>query len=396
MSKPTLLMLNMSHQFDWDKGIVNRNYHVLNALIHSGEYEKVISVDFFPFTFKKRIKMILKGKLWKRNTTTVYKKWHTRVDTDPTNGSVYRVTSLSEKHLPQMLQRLNIDTTNFVLWSYNPLAIDLMAIYKNAFVVFDAVDNWTEHPSYTSVTDRLQENYKTIAKRADIIFTVSEGLIDFFGKKQKVMYVPNGVDAEHFVTGTCNPSLLGKKSLDTSKKTVGYHGIIQSRVNLSVFDYLAKKFPEMNFVIAGPVWKEMQTEMKELQQLPNVYTPGPVPYAQLPSLLHCFDVTVIPHKVDAFTQSMNPLKIYEYLASGKPIISTAVAGADQFQDLIKLAVSPEDFAEKIVKAIETDTTELISRRQEMAKQHNWSTRVQLMLDLMTTSQEEHDDDHGKN
>lgn len=390
MNKPDLLMLNMSYQFDWSDGIVNRNYHVLQALIGSGMYNTILSVDFLPYNKRKWLKTVLKGKPWKKNAHTVYRSFRSRVDMVEKNGTtVLSIITTSTKQLDTLLDRLKLNRSNTVIWSYDPFTADYVSTFKKATVVFDAVDNWTEHPSYTKEVDRLQQAYKEVSKSADVIFTVSEGLIDFFGRKEKVLFVPNGVDAEHFAKGVCDHNRVGRPKSNTQRPLVGYHGIIQSRVNMSTIEYVATNMPEVDFVIAGPIWKEMQGEVDALRKLPNLFFQGLVAYSDLPSLISCFDVTIIPHKVDHFTQSMNPLKIYEYLAAGKPIISTAVAGADQFQDLIKLAVSPEDFVQKIRKALNQDTAELRQRRQEMARLHSWGNRIQIMAEAVAEAR------HGK-
>ena len=382
----TLIFFNMSYRFDWEAGLVNRNYHVLRTIQNKKIFDKIIAIDFLPFTKKKKVKALLKSRPWMRHANSVFWRWHTRVDQDAVDPSLYWMSSLDTRSLEAVLQRLNIPATDRVVWSYNPLATPvILALQKSAFV-FDAVDNWTEHSSYTGMRSELESDYDAIKKNADCIFTVSEGLVDFFGKLDTVFFIPNGVDTEHFSRPACNPSLLGAQSAErnrTRKAIIGYHGIIQPRVNLSIVDYLAEKHPEYDFVLVGPVWKEMQKDAKALSKHKNVRLVGPVSYTRLPEVLHCFDVAIIPHKIDSFTHSMNPLKMYEYLAVGKPIVSTPVAGSDQFQDLVQLAISPEDFSAQIQKGLAMDSPEMHSRRLHMAEQHRWQQRVDVMLDILS-------------
>ncbi len=379
----------MSYRFDWERGIVNRNYHVLRTLEKQGVFDSIISVDFLPFSIKKKAKTIIRTSPWKRNSDTIYRSLSTRID-HKKGSSTYHVTTTDLLKLPHALEKAGITTDEVVLWSYTPFIAEQLDVFPNAQFIFDAVDNWVEHPSYHKYTARLEEAYKQIGKRADIIFTVSEGLVDFFNKREQVFYIPNGVDVNHFKEASCNTKFISDTYLSEQdaekRKRIGYHGIIQSRVNISVFDYLSEQHPEYDFIIAGPVWKEMEKDMDKIKDRSNVYTIGEVPYKDLPSLLACFDATIIPHKVDTFTQTMNPLKIYEYLAAGLPIVSTAVAGADQFQDLISLAVSPKDFSQKINKVLRQDTEELHQRRTAMATEHSWDTRIALMLEIINKHQ----------
>lgn len=391
----SLILFNMSYQSDWGKGIVNRNYHVFQALKRSGEYEAILSIDFIPFSFRKKARMLLREGMLKKNNLTVHQSLSCRVDRDPQQSHHYTMTALHTRSLTEVLKKIAFPVEELTIWSYNPFiaaeCVQLHTAYPGSLFIFDAVDNWIEHPSYADYRDQLENAYLRIKKDADIIFTVSEGLVDFFGKRQNVFYVPNGVDTVHFQEGACTPSiqqLLFQKPR-AGKYVVGYHGIIQSRLNFLVFDYLATKHPDIDFVLIGPAWKESRHDVASLQKLPNVHIVGALPYAYLPSAIQCMDVAIVPHKVDALTHSMNPLKLYEYLAAGKPIISTPVAGADQFQDLVQTAISPEDFSTHIVRLLDQEEPALRERRIAMARTHDWKQRIDIMLDIIHTSQHEH-------
>ncbi|MFH1426651.1 MAG: glycosyltransferase [Candidatus Kerfeldbacteria bacterium] len=374
----TLLMINMSYASDWDEGIVNRNFHILQSLKKEEVFDTIVSVDFPPYSVKTKLRALLKTKTWKKNKETVHRGGGIRIDAQDGNKKMLAAYCTSLSSLPKALKKVGIQTDDLVVWSYDPFATSIRRLFPNALYVFDAVDNWTEHPSHVRRKAMLGQAYKTIQRDADIIFTVSEGLVDFFNKSEKAFFVPNGVDAFHFSAGVCNTALIP----DTKGPIVGYHGIIQDRINFSVIDFISDKLPDHQFVIAGPVWKSVEDSVKRLGKKPNVNFINQIPYEELPNLIQCFDVAIIPHKVDALTQSMNPLKIYEYLAAGKPIVASPIAGADQFQDLIKLAVSPEEFTVKIQKAIELDSQELIDRRKSMAKMHSWTQRIHTMLEIM--------------
>ncbi len=382
-----LLILSMSHYFDWERGLVNRNYHIVRALAAMSPYRPIIVVDFFPFTVKKKIKVLTKGVRRKKTRRTIYSSFTARIQQDEMYEHLYFVSALSQKQIPTLLEKIGVKTESLTIWSYNPMATDVINQFPQAFFIFDAVDNWIEHPSYQKYTVRLEKAYKDIRSRADIIFTVSEGLIDFFEKRENAYFIPNAVDADFFAESKENRSLL-PKGVDESLPIVGYHGVIQSRVNFTILDYVTEQLPDVQFVLVGPVWKEVQKDLDHLTSRKNVFHRGMISYIELPSLIANFDVTIIPHKVDQLTQSMNPLKIYEYLAAGKPIIATAVPGADQFQDLVKLAVSPDDFAMKIRKALAVDSAEFITRRQNMAQQHTWNARLQVMLDTIDRVKQE--------
>ncbi len=153
-------------------------------------------------------------------------------------------------------------------------------------------------------------------------------------------------------------------------------------MNFTLLEYLITKHTDYQFVLAGFVWKEVSAQIAALEKRPNVTIIREIPYSQLPNIIACFDVAIIPHVIDRFTQSMNPLKLYEYLAAGKPVIATAVAGVEQFGDLVTLAISPEDFSKGIEDAIQNESVEIMERRMHAVDSHRWEDRWRLMTEVL--------------
>ncbi len=378
-TQKTLLMINMSFAYDWDHSIVNRNFHILQQARNSGEFAKIISVDFFPFTWKKQVKYLLRDQPWKKNEHTIEQGNTWTLETIEGNKNDIRARVLRLRDLPKVLEKIQVeDSEDLVVWSYNPLATDVFDFFPSATHVFDAVDNWLEHGSYAAMKPQLEEGYQRIREEADCIFTVSQAMVDFFGKRDNVLYIPNGVDVDFFANGRCTvPAISGLKG-----PVIGYHGNIQSRVNFALLEYLVDKHADFQFVLAGFIWKEVKAQVAHLAKKPNVTIITETPYEELPNIIACFDIAIIPHTIDQFTQSMNPLKLYEYIAAGKPVITTAVAGVEQFGDLVTLAVSPEDFSKGIEDVIQNDTVEQIERRMQAADAHRWEGRWALMQERL--------------
>lgn len=384
----------MSYRKDWNRGVLNRNYHVLQGIVDSGYFDTILSVDFLPFSFKKKMKVLLSQRPFMKQSTTVFKTLGTRVDADPDKTQLFHMTATSLRHLRKALAAIDFPE-DVTVWSYTPFIaehLDVLPPYSQ--FVFDAVDNWVEHPAYGTHVERLKKDYAILQDSADVIFTVSEVLVDFLGKKEHVFFVPNGVDAVHFGSGVCKQPYgrdVSREQNIEQQKIIGYHGVIQSRVNIAIIEHLAENFPEYYFVIVGPVWKEMREVTSRLDKKNNVEFLGAVSYHELPNIISCFDAAIIPHKVDTFTQSMNPLKLYEYLAAGKPIVATPIAGAEQFQDLIQIAVSADDFAKELRLALQNDSDELRKRRKQMAETYAWENRIHVMLDILDKAR--HDTGH---
>lgn len=379
MPEKTLILMNMTYHHLWQQGMVNRNYHILRQLQSSGMWKRIISVDVLPISRSKIARVALSSRPWRKNTHTITRTLHYRIDVDPVFESTCYVSAYGVDSVLAALKEQDINIREAVVWSYDPFSAEKILDLKPAAFIFDAVDNWMEHPAYRQYAQRLEKAYETIREQASVIFTVSEGLVDFFHRRSNVFFVPNGVDYQHFQGLESN---VQTQQSAHRNPVIVYHGVIQSRINFAIVEYLAQKHPEYQFHFIGPVWKDAKQSVKKLQKYPNVTLVGSVPYMRLPQALHGADCAIIPHKIDAFTHSMNPLKLYEYLAAGIGIVSTPVAGADQFQDLVRFAVSPEDFSREIQTLLAVDSPQLRERRMSMASQHGWERRFAVMQHVL--------------
>jgi glycosyltransferase involved in cell wall biosynthesis len=125
--------------------------------------------------------------------------------------------------------------------------------------------------------------------------------------------------------------------------------------------------------MVGPNLLE-QADQQELDQLSNIVFTGSQPYSQLPDIMRAFDVCMVPHLVTAFTESLNPIKLWEYLAAGKPIVSTNVAGFRDFPGLLFVSASHHDFEKNLSVALSADKS-TANDRQAVAKLHSWDSRL---------------------
>ncbi|MFH1565368.1 MAG: glycosyltransferase [bacterium] len=395
-----IIMFGMSSYTDWEKGIANRNYHILQTLAKDERVDKIIAVDFLPigFNWKRKLKYfycnLIKGvtacdrdkKICIGNGETRFGDFTSRCY--QIKSKIYVYSSIDNlktvtKELAEIKKRLGLE--NLVVWSYNPFISDLGEIKKMLgakAVVFDAVDDWSKHAVYKRQKNLLNKNYKKIKEEADIIFTVSKELKEqLFGGISKAHWAPNGVDVKHFKKLT---ERVPNSMKDLKHPIIGYEGVIQDRLDIDLIKYLAKKNPDKSFVFVGWLWRGLDEIInREFASLENVRFTGRKTYDELPDYMHLFDVAIIPHKVNEFTKSMNPLKIYEYLACGKPIVSTNVSGVEEFKDFIKVAENKEEFNQYIGEVLNSDSEELKLARLAEVGGRTWEKRVGAMFNIIT-------------
>ena len=269
--------------------------------------------------------------------------------------------------------------------------VDYFSGLKADLTIFDAIDNWVEHSSFAKYQNLLEKNYKIISQKSDLIFTVSEDLKEFFqerGRTKDVYWIPNGVDINHFVPPATTTSTTTRSDLvvgvgndvfgKIARPIIGYLGTIQHRFDVELLGYLAKNNPKKSFVLAGPIW---QPEVKKiLKKYKNIYLTGRVPYSQAPNYINCFDVSIIPHKLDKFVKSTYSLKLLEYLSCGKPVVTTPTPDTEKFRDVIYRASNYEDFDQKINLALKEDSPSLIEQRIERVKKETWGIKIGEMME----------------
>ncbi|EKD49384.1 MAG: hypothetical protein ACD_63C00165G0001, partial [uncultured bacterium] len=399
-----LLILNMSSWNNWQKyvnaksqkplifqqtGVVNRNYHILQQLLKRREFEKILSVDLLPLTRKRTVRVFYEsiiGKIRGENVTAEFyvSGLHSKVVKVKPNMYVYATARNltqgkgSEAIWTEISSILEFAKfKDIMLWSYNPMFTKPFEELKNATKIFDAVDDWREHAFYKRFGKILNKNYKIIDEKASAIFTVSKELLKSFPKNKNKQWISNGIDIKHYLSSNPKNSRLKNKFLKIKKPIIGYLGIIESRVDFKLLKYVLDNVKNISLVMAGPVWK--QAETKYLKGYKNAHYLGPISYKDLPYLFSQFDVGIIPHKITKFTKSMNPLKMYEYLACGIPVVTAPVSGTEQFKGLVQVADTQKQFADEIKKALKNSSKKLEEKRKKSVKPYSWESRVDKMM-----------------
>lgn len=389
-----LVLCNMSNALDWKQGIVNRNYFIASELITSGAFDQVLLVDFLAvnpmgplFGRRRTAKYALQVLFGQAKSARRYGWRHRVLDwqmPDLLSQTKVRVFSgLGLAHTRardvQALKRVLLDegftVDNTVVWSYNAFAPELLTIPAR-LAIFDAVDDWSQHASYLRQREVLKQNYQMIGEQADLIFTVSDGLRALF-PKDKTRWIPNGVDLRVFEK--TNHQVRPTELASVAKPIVGYVGTVQERLDFELLEYVCGAIPEAEFVFVGPVWGGVQHRVDALMQsCANVRFLGRRPYEAVPVYLQAMDVAIIPHRIDTFIQSTNPMKMYDYLAAGMPIVTTPGAGTETFSQVISIVETPSAFAQAIREALQDKDPERKRKRQQAVSEHTWANRVSQM------------------
>jgi glycosyltransferase involved in cell wall biosynthesis len=265
-----------------------------------------------------------------------------------------------------------------VLWLENVRAADMMNWFNSSLKVYHVSDLFSDD-SYTTNRQLQRQREQRISDESDLVICVSRELYSMKQTtRENVHYIPHGVDFELFQEaaqkGECIEELTG-----VPKPIAGYFGTMTAYNDIELLLWCAHKLPNVSFVLAGQI---TGGDYSELGKLNNVYLLGRMPYEKIPQLCACFDVCMLQWKMSRWIECCNPLKMFEYMASGKPIVSVPIKEAMRYSDIISIAHNKEQFAEAIRWELQNDTPERTRKRIEIAKNHSWDKHVEKISELI--------------
>jgi O-antigen biosynthesis protein len=240
-------------------------------------------------------------------------------------------------------------------------------------VAFDFVDDLLSFPAYAFT--KFEQMQTELLRTSSVVFATSEILCKTSSAYNKrSVYLPNAMDFNHFnpaKTKQANPELSG-----LSHPLIGYIGAFSNWVDDEIVCKLAQKHPEYSIVLIGPIYSGKEKFMK----YPNITMLGTKPYTELPSYLSNMDVCLIPFKINSITLAANPIKMYEYLAAGKPVVSTNLPEVqNNASGVVYIGENQDDFIGKVEQAVnERKDEEIIQKRMDFARENSWESRVNEM------------------
>ena len=268
-----------------------------------------------------------------------------------------------------------------VLWVYSPVTVDLVDLVPHKALVYDCVDR---HSAYgglmdPSLVDRMELE---LAAKADHVFATADALAERLRAAQKnTDMIPNGANFERFVQAS-QPQPVPEELRGVPRPIFGFVGALQSCIEYDFLEAAAKARPDWSFVLIGK--EKPGVDLSALHAMQNVYFLGLKPNEQLPQYLAQFDACLNLFAKSDLSKDVSPLKFYEYLATGRPIVSTRQPDQIlQYAPLIEIADSPEEFIAACEKARDDDTPERNAERIEAGRACSWDSRVAQMCEILT-------------
>lgn len=269
------------------------------------------------------------------------------------------------------------------LWTYNPLTIELLSLDGFEKIIYHCVDDISVQPGMPK--ELIQKSEKTLLYRSDIVFTTSlalqEKCLQF---NHESHYFSNVADFNHFRRANEEDIKIPSDLSALPRPRLGFIGAISAyKLDFDLLRAVADAKPSWSIVLIGLIGEgDPDTDISALRACPNIHFLGARDYKILPNYLKGIDVALLPNRLNDYTRSMFPMKFFEYLAAGKPVISTNLLALQEYSDFTSIVGSTGEFISAVERLVADDGPQAVASRQAVAQNHTYATRTAKMCSLI--------------
>lgn len=277
---------------------------------------------------------------------------------------------------------LEYEISDYVLWYYTPMALAFSTHLKPKLTVFDCMD---ELSAFKGAPQAMKDRESELLRRADLVFTGGQSLFEAkVGRHQDLHAFPSSIEYSHFAQAR---AFQGDEPADQASiphPRVGFAGVIDERMDITLVGEMARLRPDVHFVMVGPVVK---IDPASLPKADNIHYLGGKSYKELPSYLAGWDACMLPFAHNESTRYISPTKTPEYLAAGKPVVSTSITDVVRpyaVQRLVRIADTAEEFVKELDAALTLDAqdAEWAKHRDAFLATNSWDITWRKMYTLI--------------
>ena len=260
-----------------------------------------------------------------------------------------------------------------LLFVYMPQNHPLVGKLREKASVYDIVDERYEYPGRHRKT--YQEREKALFQKVDLVTVVSQNLAKSKASfHSEIHLIPNAAELPLFAKAQDPDTAESPILKGLPKPRLGFIGGIYPWVDFELLRSISRAYPQGSIILVGPTGKSID----RLSDCANVRWIPRQRQLDLPGFLKGFDCCLIPYKMERLKQFSDPLKVYEYLAAGKPVAAMNMPALENFAPVIKTANTHQEFLAAIKEALQNDSPALIRQRMEWVKDHGWASRFAML------------------
>jgi glycosyltransferase involved in cell wall biosynthesis len=290
------------------------------------------------------------------------------------------------RHASALLHQAGCAPSAAIAYVFHPSLYDLAAAMDCRWTVYHAYDVFALQPGWSDALARAQ---KDLLERADLVIASGPSIAQALREAgaERVLVLPNGADAEAFAAGALQPCPADLAAIPRPR--IAYIGHLNRKVDFAMIATVAKARPAWHWVLVGPVPEDgsaapandphIGAAFRECQTLANVHFLGGKPYTALPAYAAHMDVHTICYRPDrGWWNAAAPLKLHEYLATGRPVVSIDIMDIHPFADVVRLVRDRAGWIGALEAALKERSAQAMERRRDAARANSWDDRVDLL------------------
>jgi len=295
------------------------------------------------------------------------------------------VRAMLSGQLENVCQRIRCTGRLRVVSVNDPFHAALLGLLGESLCVYDCLDDYALYGGVTEPNPETVRREEDLARHADLVFTTSRHLFE------KMKYLnphtvlsPNAVEFDFFHHAVCESVRPAPTIESIRRPIVGFMGNLTHWYDFDLFRAVVRARPDWSFVFIGWVtpYPSCANAIRELRQLPNTHFLGPQDFDDLPRFLKGFDVAILPYQASGAGASVNPDKMYQYMAAGVPVVGTPTPEIARFADVIEIAGETGSFIQAIERCLSGNNRRRIERQVEIARHETWGHRAGRQLAIV--------------
>ncbi|WP_066297091.1 glycosyltransferase [Bacillus sp. FJAT-29937] len=258
---------------------------------------------------------------------------------------------------------------------------------KNSKVIYDCIDHLETFLSYPDI----KSDFLASLRKAKIVLATAKNIQrSVYKYRSDCLYIPNGVKIEDFTNYKIYPWPKIEEIRSNSDVVIGYYGAIAEWFDFTTIEYMAKNNPKWTIVLVGEIYHSVEEKVSNLMLYQNIQVLDRVEYKLIPQLLSNFDVAILPFILNNITLNTSPVKIFEYLAGGKPVVSSALPEVMDI-DCIYIGKDSISFNNMVSLALQNKSNrKFINAMEQVARQNTWGTRIKSVNEYQRRVLEDYD------
>lgn len=265
----------------------------------------------------------------------------------------------------------------WISWFVVPHPGFMAGRFGEKLCVYYCIDDYAAFPGIDR--EIVAQSDDDLTRIADQVFVAPPAIV---ARKKAVnpntVYSPHGVDAELFARARDPATPVPEAAKRLRHPVVGFFGLVAEWIDVDLIAFLARARPAWSFLLVGHVYADTRV----FDGLGNVVMVGAQPYESLPGWAKSFDVAIIPYRDTEQTRHANPLKLREYLATGRPVVATPNPEIERFREWVRIARTGPEFLQQIEAALEAEPDAAAENRMAVVRPMTWRARVQSVLDIV--------------